>query len=85
MLNLLEKLRTSQLEGIEYKLALVFEDFLFKSKFSQFGTKVRISSNSLENLHTSHSEGAKYESDIGISRVFVQNLNLGKLASNLKS
>ena len=85
MLNLLEKLRTSQFEGIEYKLELVFEDFLFKSKFSQFGTKVRISSNSLENLHTSYSECAKYESDIGISRVFVQNLNLGKLASKLKS
>ena len=36
-----------------------------KSKFRQFGAKIKISSALLENVNTSQFEGAECESDIG--------------------
>ena len=50
-----------------------------KSKLRQLGAKIKTSSDLLENVYTSQFEGAKCESDIGISYFFIENLNLGKL------
>ena len=44
-------------------------------KFRQFGAKIKISSELLENVHTSQFEGAEYGSDIGdISRHYTIHL-----------
>ena len=47
-----------------------------KFKFRQFGAKIKISSDLLENVHTSQFEGAEYESDKGeLSRLYATHLN----------
>ena len=46
-----------------------------KFKFRQFGDKIKISSDLLEDGYTSQSEGAEYESDIGdLSRRYTVHL-----------
>ena len=51
-------------------------------KIRQFGIKIK--SDLLEYVNTSQLEGTEYESDTGILRFFIQNLNLGKLVQKLK-
>ena len=52
----------------------------------QFGAKIKTSSDLMEMCeYTSQFEGAEYTSDKSIIRLFIQNLNLGKLFPKLKS
>ena len=44
-------------------LTLAFKDFISKSKFRQFGAKIKISLDLLENTYTSQFESAEYEFD----------------------
>ena len=43
-------------------LNILYLKFIFR----QFGAKIKISSDLLENVYTSQFEGAEYESDIGV-------------------
>ena len=62
---------------------MIFKDFLSWNLVTKFSAKLEISSDLLENVHTSQFEGAQNKTDLGILIFFIQNLNLGKLVAKL--
>ena len=64
MSDLIENFPTNQTEDVAHKLILWYLKLLYlKSKFRQFGAKIKISSDLYANMYTSQFESAEYEFD----------------------